>query len=147
VKHFVVIFIMCLLLGCSHNSALTRYDEDRDREYSATAITLSDFSMKIISNYQVQNIPVPTNFETQQFFDLLKKIYPDQSKVSSIQSNYSVSVHSLDGGYSVMLCDLKTNHKIMEDLSCHLDRVEILSWKSSIAGPCEFENNWKQYCE
>jgi hypothetical protein len=121
--------------------------EEMTREYSSTAITLSDFSMKVIPYYQLQNLSVPEDFNTQQFFALLEKIYPDQSRVSFIQNNYRVSVRSLDGGYSVMLCDPKTDQKIMEDLSCHLDRVEIRSWEDNINSQCVFEDNWKSYCE
>ncbi|MGO9415096.1 MAG: hypothetical protein ACLP51_08155 [Syntrophobacteraceae bacterium] len=121
--------------------------EEKAREYASTAVTLSDFSMKIVAYYESRNLSVPGNFDTQQFFVLLEKIYPDQSRVKAIQNNFKVSVRSLDKGYSVMLCDLKTNQKIMEDLSCHLDRVEIRSWESPIVSPCVFENNWKSYCQ
>ncbi|MGZ3940126.1 MAG: hypothetical protein ACXVBK_15250, partial [Flavisolibacter sp.] len=66
-----------------------------------------------------------------QFFDVLEKIYPDQSRVKHIQESYKVSVRLLDRGfYSVMICDPKTDLKIMEDLSCHLNRVEIRSWET-----------------
>jgi hypothetical protein len=146
-KKFVVFLLVFVVLGCAHNGAFSMSSEEKAHEYSSTAVTLSDFSMKIVAYYQSQNLSVPKNFDTQQFFALLKKIYPDQSKVESIQNNYRVSVRSLDGGYSVMLCDLKTDEKIMEDLSCHLDRVEIRSWESTVVSPCVFESNWRSYCE
>jgi len=136
-----------ILLGCPHNGSFSISNEERIRQYSSTAVTLSDFSMKIVAYYESQDLPVPENIDTQQFFALLKKIYPDQSRVKSIQDNYRVFVRSLDGGYSVMLCDPKTDQKIMEDLSCHLDRVEIRSWESTVVSPCVFETNWKSYCE
>ncbi len=117
------------------------------KEYSATAISLSDFSMKTVAYYQSQNLPIPNDFDASQFFALLQRIYPDQSRVNFVQSNYKVSVRPLDGGYSVMLCDPQTNRKIMEDLSCHLDRVEIRSWDSGTESPCVFESNWNPYCQ
>ena len=103
--------------------------------------------MKIVAYYQSQNLSLPEDFDTRQFFALLQKIYPDQPGVASIQNNYRVSVRRLDGGYSVMICDPKTYQKIMEDLSCHLNRVEIRSWESPTPGECVFENNWKPYCD
>ncbi len=146
-KQFVAVLLVFVLLGCAHHGTSSMPGEEMTRVYSSTAITLSDFSMKVIPYYQLKNLSVPEGFDTQQFFALLGRIYPDQSRVSFIQNNYRVSVRSLDGGYSVMLCDPKTDQKIMEDLSCHLDRVEILSWENNINSQCVFENNWKSYCE
>ena len=146
-KHFVGVLLVFVLLGCAHHGAFSMPSEEMTREYSSTAITLSDFSMKIIAYYQSQNLTIPNDFDTQQFFAILEKIYPDQSRVKFIQNNYQVSVRSLNGGYSVMLCDPKTDQKIMEDLSCHLDRVEIRSWESTTSSQCVFENNWRPYCE
>jgi hypothetical protein len=131
------------LFGCTHNCVTQIPGE----EYPATAILLSDFSMTIIGYYGTQDLSVPNDFDKRQFFALLEKIYPDPSHVSFVQSNYKVSVRPLAGGYSVMLCDPQTNRKIMEDLSCHLDRVEIQSWQSNVDNQCVFESNWKQYCE
>ena len=146
-KKFGAVLLVFVLLGCVHNGTSSMPSEEKVREYSSAAVTLSDFSMKIVAYYQSQNLSVPKDFDTQQFFTLLEKIYPDQSRVKFIQNNYQVSVRSLNGGYSVMLCDPKTNQKIMEDLSCHLDRVEIRSWESTTSNQCVFENNWKPYCE
>jgi hypothetical protein len=67
--------------------------------------------------------------------------------VSFVQNNYKVSVRPLNGGYSAMLCDPQTDRKVMEDLSCHLDRVEIRSWENDTPVPCVFESKWKPYCE
>ena len=146
-KKFVTFLLVFFVLGCAHNGTFPVSSEEKAREYSSVAITLSDFSMKILAYYQSQNLSVPKDFDTQQFFALLGKIYPDQSKVKPLQNNYQISVRSLDGGYSVMLCDPKTDQKIMEDLSCHLDRVEIRSWESTAVSPCVFETNWESYCE
>lgn len=146
-KKFVTFLLVFVVLGCVHNGAFSMSSEEKAREYSSTAVTLSDFSIKIVAYYQSQNLSIPEDFDTQKFFALLKKIYPDQSRVKFIQNNYRVSVRSLDGGYSVRLCDPKTDRKIMEDLSCHVDRVEIRSWESNVAAPCVCEENWKPYCE
>jgi hypothetical protein len=146
-KRFAVIIVIVTLFGCAHNGAAPTPSEGDVKEYSATAISLSDFSMKTVAYYQSRNLPIPVDFDARQFFALLKEIYPDQSRVSFVQSNYKVSVRPLDGGYSAMLCDPQTNRKIMEDLSCHLDRVEIRSWQSGVESPCVFESNWKPYCQ
>ena len=146
-KKFVTFFLVFIVLGCTCNGSLSMSNESKVREYSSNAVTLSDFSMKIIAHYHSQNLPIPDDFDAKQFFALLEKIYPDQSSVSFVQSNYKVSVRPLDGGYSAMLCDSQTNRKIMEDLSCHLNRVEIRSWESDVDSPCVFESNWKPYCQ
>jgi hypothetical protein len=135
------------LFGCAYQSATQPSGERDVKEYSATAVSLSDFSMKIMAHYQAQNLPIPSDFDLGQFFALLEKIYPDQSRVSSVKDNYQVSVRPLDGGYSVMLCDRQTGRKIMEDLSCCPDRVEIRSWQSDSIIPCVFERNWMPLCK
>jgi hypothetical protein len=147
-RRFTAILIVIVLLGCVSNRALSASDEAKTREYSATAVTLSDFSMKIVGYYEAQKLSIPRDFDTKQFFDVLEKIYPDQYRVKHVQESYNVLVRPLDGGfYSVMLCDPKTDVKIMEDLSCHLNRVEIRSWEKNAGAPCVFESNWKPYCE
>jgi hypothetical protein len=144
-RRFAVIMLVFIFFGCIHNGSFSVSNEEKEKEYSATAITLSDFSMKIMAHYHL--LSVPNDFDTKQFFALLETIYPDQTRVSFVKSNYKVFVRPLDGGYSVMLCDPKTDWKIMEDLSCHLDRVEIMPWKSNVHTPCIFESNWNPYCE
>jgi UDP-galactopyranose mutase len=146
-KRCAILLIFIVLLGCVHDNALYKLSEEQIREYSSTAVSLSDFSMKIVAYYESQNLSIPKDFDTKQFFALLGKIYPDQSRVNFIQDHYKVSVRPLDGGYSVMLCDPKADRKIMEDLSCHLDRVGIKSWEKSIDTPCVFESNWEQFCK
>lgn len=146
-RRFAVILMVIVLFGCRNIGALSTSDEDKVREYSATAITLSDFSMKITAYYGAQKLSIPENFDTKQFFEALTK-YPDQSRVNHIRESYKVSVRPLEGGYySVMLCDPTTDRKIMEHLSCHLNRVEIRSWENNVGASCVFESNWKPYCE
>ncbi|MDD3473229.1 MAG: hypothetical protein PHS86_10625 [Syntrophaceae bacterium] len=120
---------------------------DLDKQYSATATVLSDFSYKIVGYYQDQKLDIPKDFDASQFYDVLKNKYPDQTSVQYVWETYKVLARSVEGGYSAMLCDRKTDTKIMEDLSCHLSRVEIRSWQSGLPAMCEFENNWKKYCE
>jgi hypothetical protein len=146
-QRFVILLLVSVLVGCAHSGSSLKSAEEQTREYSATAVSLSDFSMKIVAHYQSQNLPVPNDFDATQFFMLLEKIYPDQSRVTLVRSTYRVSVRPLDGGYSVMLCDLQADRKIMEDLSCHLNRVEIRSWESGADSLCVFESNWKPYCQ
>jgi hypothetical protein len=133
-----------VLMSCTHATILSGPTE---RDYSAAAITLPDFSAKIMGSFQSRGLAIPNDFDAQKYFVLLQQIYPDQSRVKSIQDNYRVSVRPLDGGYSVMLCDLKTDRKIMEDMSCHTSRVELRSWESDSIAPCVFEKNWQPYCE
>ena len=146
-KRFLIIATVIFLFGCIHSGVFLNPNEENIREYSATAITLSDFSMKIVAHYQSQNLSVSNNFDADQFFALLEKIYPDQSRVQSIKDNYKVYVRPVNGGYSVMLCSPKADRKIMEDLSCHLNRVEIRSWENNQDTRCVFEVNWKPFCE
>ena len=146
-RRFAIAILFVTLFGCAHSGIMPAPGGENVKEYSATAISLSDFSMKTVAHYQSQNLPIPIDFNARQFFALLERIYPDQSRVSFVQSNYGVLVRPLDGGYSVMLCDPQTNRKIMEDLSCHLNRVEIRSWESGVESPCVFESNWRPYCQ
>jgi hypothetical protein len=57
---------------------------------------------------------------------------------------YSVQARSLDGIFSVMLCDKKGAIKIIEDFSCNENKVEIPSFKDGTTVPCVFEDNWKE---
>jgi hypothetical protein len=144
----VIITIMVVSLsGCALQCNTQTSGEGNEKEYSSTEISLSDFSMTIVGYYEKKNLSIPKDFDTKQFFDVLEKKYPDKSRIKHVKENYFVSVRPLDGGYSVMLCDPKTNQKIMEDLSCHLDFVEIHSWRSNADRQCIFEKDWKSYCE
>ena len=146
-QRFILVLLVFVLVGCAQTGSSLKSTEEQTREYSAAAVSLSDFSMKIIAHYQSRSLSVPNDFDANQFFVLLEKVYPDQARVNLIRSGYLVSVRPLDGGYSVMLCDPQTGRKIMEDLSCHLDRVEIRSWETGAESPCLFESDWKPYCQ
>ena len=146
-KKIVAFLLVFAVLGCAHSGVSSMSAEEKDRAYSPVAETLSDFSKKIVGYYESQNRPVPADFDAQLFFAILKEIYPDPSKVESIQKDYRVSARSVDGSFSVMLCDPQADQKIMEDLSCRLDRVEIRSWQKSETVPCAFETDWTFYCK
>ncbi|MGD0232316.1 MAG: hypothetical protein ABSC19_18500 [Syntrophorhabdales bacterium] len=146
-RYLAIALLTIMLVSCSRTGVVPKVSEDKVREYSVAAVALSDFSIKIVAYYRSKNESVPGDFDTSNFFALLQTIYPDQNRVNSIKGNYRVSVRPLDGGYSVMLCDPRTDRKIMEDFSCHVSRVELRSWESDVVSPCVFENNWKAYCE
>jgi hypothetical protein len=146
-RRLAVILMIVMLSACIHKGVISTPSDEKLREYSVTATTLSDFSMKITAYYEAQKLSIPKDFDAKQFFEALSK-YPDRSRVKHIRESYKVSVRPLEGGYySVMLCDPKTDQKIMEDLSCHLTRVEIRSWENNVAAPCIFEKNWGPFCE
>ena len=146
-RQFFLVVLIAAILGCSCSS-IPKPDDQRERQYSAAAISLPDFAMKITAYYEAQKLPIPKDFDARQFFDVLESAYPDRVRVKQIKDNFKVSVRSLDGGYySVMLCDPETDAKVMEDISCHLNRVEVQSWQNQTRSPCVFESNWRQYCE
>jgi hypothetical protein len=145
-KRFVILFLAMSLAGCAHSGVSSKTTEEKDREYSAAAVTLSDLSMKIVAYYESKDVAVPGDFDVDKFFALLENIYPDKNRVKSIKNNYHVSVRPIDGGYSVMLCDPTTDRKIMEAFSCHVNRVDVRSWQSDVATPCTFEDNWQSHC-
>jgi hypothetical protein len=142
---FVLLLVVVIFSGAC--TTMKPSKEDMDKQYSATATVLSDFSYKIAGYYQDKKLDMPKDFDASQFFDVLEKKYPDKTSVQYVREMYKVVARSVEGGYSVMLCDRKTDTKIMEDLSCHLPRVEIRSWQTDLQATCTFESNWKRYCE
>ena len=144
-RHIFVLLVVVIISGACMTIKPSK--EDMDRQHSAAAIILSDFSYKITGYYQEQGLEIPKNFDVSQFFNVLEKKYPDQTNVKYVRRVYKVFVRPFEGGYSVMLCDPETNEKVMEDFSCHLSRLEIRSWQSDSQAKCEFETNWKKYCE
>lgn len=74
-KRFLIIATVIFLFGCIHNGLFSNPNEENIRESSDTAITLSDFSMKIVAHYQSQNLSVPNNFDVDQFFALLRPLH------------------------------------------------------------------------
>ncbi len=143
-----VLFVAFLFFyGCSFGSIYAKEDEDKEKEYSKIEIILSDFSKKIIAHYERQNMPIPKDFNEKQFIEVLEKVYPDQTKVELIKKNFKIKAHSIDNNYSVILCDPDTGNKLMEDLSCTLNKVDIRLWDKEGFQPCNFEENWQVCCK
>ena len=136
------LFCLGLLVSCGH--AVTEEDE---RYYSKVENILVDFSKKIKGYYGGRSLPIPQDFNEEKFLELLEEVYPDQSKVQLIKDDFKIKVRWINGNYAVMLCDPRTRKKILEDLSCHLNRVEIRHWDKPKPCPCTFEENWEEYCK
>jgi hypothetical protein len=146
-KIFVLLTAFLILQGCSLVGLKTSSDEDKVRAYSKTEILLSDFSKKITAYYEKQGLSIPTDFDEKMFIEVLKKTYPDQSKVEFIRDSYKIRAHSIENEYSVMLCDSITDKKLMEDFSCDLSNVEIRYWDKEDFHPCKLEEDWRNYCK
>jgi hypothetical protein len=56
---------------------------------------------------------------------------------------YDIKSRSIDGIFSVMLCEKETSSKVMEDFSCNEQKVEIRTFQSSLMQKCGFEPNWR----
>lgn len=65
-------------------------------------------------------------------------------------NTYDIQVRTLDGMFSVMLCDKNGTVKKMEDFSCNEQKVEIPSFQIDPKALCVFEDNRKEniilYC-
>ena len=88
------------------------------------------------------------SLDMQTFKDIVNKEcgpLPSCAKNAAIMfDSYSVQVRSLDGIFSVMLCDKKGAIKIIEDFSCNENKVEIPSFRDGTKAPCVFEDKWKE---
>ena len=146
-KISILLIAFLFFFGCSYSNIYAKDDEDKAREYSKVEIILSDFSKKIAAYYEKQNVPIPKNFDERQFFEVLEKVYPDQTKVELIKKDFRITARPIDNNYSVVLCDPDTGNKLMEDLSCHLTHVEVRFWDKEGTHPCIFEENWEAYCK
>ncbi len=149
----IIVVIISLLLLSSCTCLFKKPEACNDEKYGPVAIRLSDFSSQIIYYYRDKKESVPPDFDGGKFIQILKQLPPDQvnqKDVDSITSQFRVEAHSVNSGFSVMLCE--HGKKIMEDFAssrdseCRFDlkRVEITSWNTSV--PCSFEVNWQQYC-
>lgn len=146
-KISIVLLIFIVFYGCSFGNIYAKDDEDKAKEYSKIEILLSDFSKKITAHYAKQNLFIPKDFDEKQFIEVLEKTYPDQSKVELIKKNFKIKAHSVDNIYSVILCNPDTDNKLMEDLSCTLNKVDIRFWDKEGTHPCIFEENSELYCK
>lgn len=147
-RRFSILLVAFLFFyGCSFTNIYAKNAEDKAREYSKIEIILSDFSKKIVAHYEKQKMAIPKNFDENQFIEILEIIYPDQAKVELIKKDFKIKAHSLDNSYSVVLCTPDTGDKLMEDISCTLNKVDIRFWDKDGSYPCTFEENWAVYCK
>ncbi len=141
-------FLLAFVLwGCSIGSFFAKADEEKIKQYSALEVTLSDMSKKITAYYGKQGKTVPPEFDENEFIGVLEKVYPDKEKVERIKEGYRLRARAVDNDYSVVLCDLESGNKLLEDFSCTLNKVDIRYWEKDIAAACEFEPDWKKYCQ
>ncbi|MEW6419617.1 MAG: hypothetical protein AB1480_16135 [Nitrospirota bacterium] len=68
------------------------------------------------------------------------------SKVELVKKGFKIKAKAIDSNYSVVLCDSDTDSKLMEDLSCTLNKIDIRFWDKEGTYRCTFEENWKIYC-
>ena len=141
----VLLVAFLFFYGCSYIYA--KDAEDKAKEYSKIEIILSDFSKKITAYYERQNREIPKDFNEKQFIEVLEKVYPDQAKVELIKKDFKIKARSVDNIYSVILCNPDTDNKLMEDLSCTLNKVDIRFWDKEGTHPCIFEENSELYCK
>ena len=121
-------------------------NEDKAKYYGKVEMLMIDFSKKIKAHYIGQGLRIPPDFDEKQFIAVLEQVYPDQDKVKFIKDNFIIKARAIDGNYAVVLCDPKTQNKVLEDLSCHVHKVEIRYWDKEAPPPCGFEKNWEEYC-
>lgn len=138
--------VLLFIWGCSFGTLHAKVDEEKQREYFSLEVTLSDMSKKITGHYGSEGKTVPPDFDERQFIALLERIYPDKSRVERIRDGYRIKARAVVGGYAVILCDRETGNKLLEDLSCTLDKVDIRHWDRETAAACEFESDWKSRC-
>ena len=76
-----------------------------------------------------------------------KKYTPDREKVEKIKEEYRLKARAVSPGYSVVLCDRDSGNKLLEDFSCTLSKVDIQYWDKDENVACDFEDDWRKYCE
>lgn len=139
----LVMALLLLLIISQCNAA----NEDKAKYYGKVEMLMIDFSKKIKAHYMSQGMKIPPDFDEKQFIAVLEKIYPDQDKVRFVKENFNIKARAIDGNYDVVLCDRDTQKKILEDLSCHVNKVEIRYWDKEMQPLCGFEKNWEAYCK
>ena len=137
----VTLLLVLVIFQCAAS------DADKAKYYGKVEMLMIDFSKKIKAHYISQGQQIPPDFDEKQFITVLEKVYPDQDKVRFIKDNFEIKARAINGDYAVMLCDRKTQRKILEDLSCHVNRVEIRCWDKETPPTCGFEKNWEEYCK
>ena len=104
-------------------------------------------SKKVTAYYGRQGQTVPAAFDASEFFAVLQRVYPDKQKVDMIKTTYRVKARGIDDDYDVILCDRGSGTKLLEDLSCTLNRVDLRYWDSATPTPCDFVADWRTYCK
>jgi len=140
--------LLCTLGSCCWFSPCAKPDEARRQGLVQTEARLADFSKAIGGYYGQRSQPVPTTFDEGTFFEVLAEAYPKlgQEDVREVKATYRVRARAVAGGYAVVLCDRKTGWKLMEDLSCTLDRVDLRTWEGSTQSACDFEADPAKLC-
>ena len=138
---FIVLFFVsdCCWIKTCPDSNMTDVSK-----YSRVEIVLSDVSKKITGFYYGQGIP--ENFNEMDFIDFLNNNYPDKSGAELIKKGDKIKARALGKGYSVMLCDEKTDKKLLEDFNCTLSKVDVRYWDKEEFQKCAFEENSEKYC-
>jgi hypothetical protein len=137
------------LVGCGMLTHHRTDEQERVRRYARVEDQLVDYSKRIRA-YIGKHGPIDSNFDAAGLSTTLDAIYPDGSDHTAavrLREDYDVHARATSGDYySVMLCDRKTNAKLMEDFSCDTTHVEVTPWRSAGAAPCEFAADVAKYC-
>lgn len=145
-KRIAIFFIIgWLFFGCT--GLKIKPVVTQERYYSKIERMVVDFSKKIKAYYENQHKSIPKDFNGDTYIELLENIYPDKSKVEMVERSFKIKARAIDDNFSVMLCGPSTGSKVMEDLSCYLDHVEIRCWDKKDHIPCKFDDNWETYCK
>lgn len=141
-KRISILILASLLFfySCATTSLLP------DRTIDESMLNFLPYLNQKVAGYLDANQTIVLN--TQTYKEIVKKVcapLPSCGKNAAIMlDTYSVQARSLDGIFSVMLCDKNGTIKIMEDFSCNEQRVEIPSFQMNTDKQCKFENNWKE---
>src|SRR5574340_381234 len=135
-KKIAIISIGLLFLsGCCLIKTCADSNTNKLNKYSRVEIVLSDVSKKITGYYYEKGIPA--DFDEKQFIDFLDKKYPDKAGIELIKKDNKVKARAIGKGYSVMLCEEKTDKKILEDFSCTLSKVDVRYWDKAEFHQCQ----------
>ena len=144
--------LLCLITfsACAHAESSL---EKKEKIYAPIESSLFQLNQKVSSHYLVSGIP--DGLDERQYKNAVTDVcYTNpncKAKAEEIFNSFILRVHKIDDMFSVMLCDINTSVKIMEDFSCNNTRVEIRNWKQIDASSCDFEKDWirikKEYCD
>lgn len=144
VRVYAVALLVLAMSGCSWKEGAV---EKQEGVYSSLDAAVIDFSGKVKGYLGQHSMKAPSDF-TDNYIEIIEQAYPSGSgkhKVKTILSTYQLRARGLGDTFSVMLCE-KDGRKLLEDFNCNRLRVEIKTWKHELDAPCEFEENWQDYC-